>query len=87
MIERKGKAIGLKEQDLQNETFSIEDWENGYREIVKKYDRQAVEKRDKDLQEFAKRHHAAIGFHTQDEQVVFSLQAEMAKHLHKTSTD
>lgn len=87
MIERKGKAIGLKEQDLRNETFSIEDWENGYREIVKKYDRQAVEKRDKELQEFARRHHAAIGFQPQDEQVVFSLQTEMAKYLHKTSTD
>lgn len=57
---------GLKEVDLKGH-FTIEDWENAVNEVARKYDKTAVEKRDKELREFAKKHYKTTGLNHRDQ--------------------
>jgi hypothetical protein len=65
-IEKSGKPFGLTEQDISG-TFSVEDWQNGINEALKKYNRVEVEKRDEQLRKFAEKHYGRMGYRQEDE--------------------
>lgn len=57
------KTIGLTEDDLEGHTFEIEDWEKAFAEVSEKYNSASVSVRDKQLEQFVKKHkRGKIGF-------------------------
>lgn len=49
-------GFGLTEEDI-DDTTTVEDWERAFAEVDRKYDKQAVKKRDDELREFSERHY------------------------------
>lgn len=61
LARNKNKQAGLREEDLDI-TFNVEDWERALHEASKKYNKEEVVKRDKELGVFAERHYRNFGF-------------------------
>lgn len=60
----KAQKIGLAEKDL-NITFTVEDWAQALEEVNRKYNKQAVRRRDEELKEFVRRHQHKFGISSQ----------------------
>jgi len=61
VAQSKGRKVGLTEIDLDT-VFTIGDWGRAVEEVRKKYDKEAVVKRDKELKKFAEHYNQPIGF-------------------------
>lgn len=63
VAQREHTTIGLTEENLQGETFTLDDWEEAFREVSAQYDRKEIETRDKELKDFVIKHaHVRLGF-------------------------
>jgi DNA polymerase III delta prime subunit len=52
----KERTIGLTEEDLDGDMFTLEDWDQALAEVAAKYDHKGMKLRDKSLGEFVKKH-------------------------------
>lgn len=84
-VQSKKKKIGLTEADFDT-VFTIEDWQRAIVEVTKKYDKDAIVERDKELKKFAERHSKSMGLLAKQnghipqlENVIFELRAKDEK--------
>lgn len=61
VAEHQKKKAGMEEDDLEG-TFCIQDWENGFAEVVKRFPKEQTDKRNREIGEFAKRFYRPAGF-------------------------
>lgn len=62
IVEQKRVAKGLTEEDIRDSTFSPQDWDNAFGEVIAKYNKEATIKRDRELQKFVRQLARPLGF-------------------------